>query len=186
MADLSSGHRRERVGGSEDGLVVHHGLGGHHRHAAHLSHLRMDLGRERKESLVGKRTDTDGPQPCCSHSPFRTQALVVWSWGKPREPEPVGGQGQSSEHARGSVWPSAGFAESAAAFQILRPPTAGGALLTAKRASERGRSRTLQLRQAGDGGPILHDGICWSRRPSVCQFDGCCEMTGASELKRER
>lgn len=45
-ADLSSGHRRERVGGSEDGLVVHHGLGGHHRHAAHLG---MDLGGQRKD-----------------------------------------------------------------------------------------------------------------------------------------
>lgn len=43
-ADLGSGHRRERVGGSEDGLVEHHGLGGHHRHAAHLTHLGVDLG----------------------------------------------------------------------------------------------------------------------------------------------
>lgn len=61
-ADLGSGHRRERVGGSEDGLVEHHGLGGHHRHTAHLTHLGVDLGVGGggwSERRVWERTNAD-------------------------------------------------------------------------------------------------------------------------------
>lgn len=88
-ADLGSGHRRERVGGSEDGLVEHHGLGRHHRHAAHLTHLGVDLrGGGVREACLGAQE-----RRCVLgrlDSPFRTQALVVWSWGTPWEAEPVG------------------------------------------------------------------------------------------------
>lgn len=55
-ADLGSGHRRERVGGSENGLVVHQGLVGHHRHAAHLTHLGGTWGGERAH-LEGLRQE---------------------------------------------------------------------------------------------------------------------------------
>lgn len=73
-ADLGSGHRRERVGGSENGLVVHQGLVGHHRHAAHLTHLGGHLGG-REGTFRGAQAGV--ATPCCPDSPFRTQALVV-------------------------------------------------------------------------------------------------------------
>lgn len=91
-ADLGSGHWRERVGGSEDGLVVQHWLVGHHRHAAHLTHLGGDLGRRTDVFRTRKRRPGGGLLP---YSPFRTQALVVCSWEKPWESEPGGRAGET-------------------------------------------------------------------------------------------
>lgn len=47
-ADLGSWHGREGVGGSENGLVVHHGLGCHHWYSAHLTHLGRDLAEDKR------------------------------------------------------------------------------------------------------------------------------------------
>lgn len=45
-AHLGSWHGREGVGGSENRLVVHHGLGSHHWDSAHLTHLGRDLAED--------------------------------------------------------------------------------------------------------------------------------------------
>lgn len=63
-ADLGSGHRRERIGGSEDGLVEHHGLGRHHRNTAHLTHLRVDLGGGGQRGVSGSA----GTQMCAGEA----------------------------------------------------------------------------------------------------------------------
>lgn len=54
---LGSWHGREGVGGSENRLVVHHGLGGHHWYPAHLTHLGGNLVQRRLEEVVVARSD---------------------------------------------------------------------------------------------------------------------------------
>lgn len=51
-ADLGSWHGREGVGGSENRLVVHHGLGSHHWYSAHLTHLGGDLAEDTRARQV--------------------------------------------------------------------------------------------------------------------------------------
>lgn len=58
-ADLGSWHGREGVGGSENRLVVHHGLGSHHWYSAHLTHLGGDLAEDKRECWRGRRSGGD-------------------------------------------------------------------------------------------------------------------------------
>lgn len=94
---LGSRDGGERVSGSENRLVVQHGLLGHYWNPSHLSQVRRDLNSPKHNiqryfllainhliHLHNIHVATVRSQ----YSPFHTQALEVLSWETPWEQEP--------------------------------------------------------------------------------------------------
>lgn len=94
---LGSRDGGERVSGSENRLVVQHGLLGHYWNPSHMSQVRRDLNSPKHKiqryfllainhliNLHNIHVATVRSQ----YSPFHTQALEVLSWETPWEQEP--------------------------------------------------------------------------------------------------
>lgn len=70
------------IGGSQDRVVVHDRLWGHHGNASHLmTHLRGELDRDKVENGTCQQQSTQRPLNVSDGRslPFRTQALGVLS-----------------------------------------------------------------------------------------------------------
>ncbi len=94
---LGSRDGGERVSGSKNRLVVHHGLLGHYWNPSHLSQMRMDLNSPKHNIqhyfllAINHLVHLHNIQVASirsQYSPFHTQALEVLSWETPWEEEP--------------------------------------------------------------------------------------------------